>query len=913
MICDESNMDWNMKSHMNMAAACLGAAFCLTVSLSGCVMEEPASGPSSAVVTFVPQALETRGSYAADESRIADLNIFVYRDGLLANAAYAESGAPLSMSLLAGGTYSLFAIANAGEEIAAPVEVSGMYGVEVPVDYDAMETGGMPMSAVIDGFEVTPAGQEIKIGLVRLFAKYGFRVDKGRLSASSYVFTSVRLMQTASSLRPFGDNAASSGGDVMDGDRCSPSEIDKLNAGEELFFYVPENMQGTLLPDNADPWGKVPDSIGDKDGLCTYIQADAVYSADGASGNVGFRFYLGSDDCSNFDVRRNSVYHIVLYPDDDSPYVLGWKMDSDVEWDDGVYSLVQPSNVGGWGSLKVHGASGDRVYMVRVKSGADEAEFALGLPDASETVCGAYLFHYNPSEPEDLYFMPTAKVSGGYSSDMLPELSISRGSSSISARVTTAPVYPDFTFARGLVTNEDGYGVVSELRMGTPLTEFAAPRAVLSALPADMSDAERKWHYFKSVFYDDFVVSVADEGTFSEGDDPAANTWQTEYSCAEDVTLQRYRTVYDAWEDGVFAVVGLYGLKAKDNAATVQTFVPYHVGLTDPEGGHVAWTFDFTVEPAFPEWRYIGRYENMQFAPVAPSSDVEISFAGKDNRPIPTGHASWEIRHGKFDTHDVDSSLETAWKRASNDAYSMDISMDSGHLSFPLAPRNGLCCGPMVCRGQVTNRVSGRVIYGYYTLDLVMNLSIGARVSANGRQSAYCFAPFTEYASPEYYDLWEKCLPRIHIKHMMMKAENLVDTEYLSYVGAQQYTDAVPWKWPLQLYHIGRELYNDSDVEELVELYDDLAGNAWFDFNFYDEGSAFISKTLTIDAGTLHLIRGGNVFVNSSSEYYQYRDGDFGYYVLYKQHKIKDIPETEYCDGLQNYLLEAALGNFVDY
>lgn len=907
-------MKQNILENMGKVLLCC----CMVLALKACVSEELPYGEvvcegESTVVTFVPCAYnpDTKSVYAPAESCISDVNLFIYHGGSLTEAVYSESVLTVEMSLVAGEDYTLFAIANVGEVQSPPAEIEGIYDIEIPLDYSMLAEKGIPMSAVVGDIHISPAGQAVSVNLVRLLAKYGFRVDKSAVSKAVYNFTEVALMQAASSLRPFSSQVAASPSDVSAGDTSSAADIDKVNAGEEVFFYVPENMQGTLLEGNSDPWNKVPDSIGDRNALCTYIQADAEYSAQGASGNVSFRFYLGTDDCSNFDVCRNNYYHIVLYPGDDSPYADSWKMDADVEWDDRICSLTEPQYIGSWGRLNVPGASSSRQYMVRVSSATYVADIALGGPEPSTVQCGAYTCCYNPSDPENLHFMPSAMLAGTDPSVSLPVFTVSRGSSSISVNTSVHPEVPAFLFDDGMKTNEDGYGVTSELRMDIPMDTFVAPGAVMSLLPSTMSAVERKWHYFKSTFYDRLRLSVLD--TFSEGDAPLLADGQTDYSCAKDVTLQQYASVYDAWEDGVLAVVGLYGLKAKDNAATAQVFVPFYEDATALGGTCVTGHFGYVVEPAFPEWRYIGEYENMQFSPSDPSLVTAVSFVGSNGTSIPTPHAVWDVRHGKFDIHDMGDRLEKVWNSGRIDGYSKDIQMSASKLSFPEAPVSGLCCGPMVCRGQVTNPVSGRVISGYYTFDLVMRLSVGVRISADGHETSYCFTPFTKYASLEYYDLWEEFFPKVHIEHMRMKAENNVDTQYWSYVEAQQYPDSRPSLWPLKLYHIGREVYNDSEMEELVDLCNDLAGNYWFDFNFYDKGSAFISKQLKLDDGTLHLTRGCNVFADKNSEYYKYADGGQGYYILTKQYKIQDIPDTDYCEGLQNYVLEASLSNFVDY
>ncbi len=84
-------------------------------------------------------------------------------------------------------------------------------------------------------------------------------------------------------------------------------------------FYVPENMQGDLLSWNAggNPGyknaSKVEAAAPGYSGLCSYIEFyGSLNGAGGYTGNAQYRFYLGANNTSNFDVEGGKEYNVTL-------------------------------------------------------------------------------------------------------------------------------------------------------------------------------------------------------------------------------------------------------------------------------------------------------------------------------------------------------------------------------------------------------------------------------------------------------------------------------------------------------------------------------------------------------------------------------------------------------------------------
>lgn len=271
----------------------------------------------------------TRSSISPDENRIREICVMVYSmdNGKLVSMQTAGSTAEIDIDLTQG-EYNIYVTANMGE-FDAPVNESDISRACHVIDSFEGLGSGLPMSW--SGHAALKAGTvtTVTADLERLVSKVGLDVEMGVLEGLE--ITSVRLRQGAATIRPFmqGGNRITSRNEIMDGDYATDTDIKALMNGETMYFYVTENCQGTLLPGNSDPWSKVPDSIGETAGLCTYIEMNGKWNdkAD-YEGEVTYRFYIGEDATSNFDIRRNSLQNLTLYLEEDSFDRISWKIDA---------------------------------------------------------------------------------------------------------------------------------------------------------------------------------------------------------------------------------------------------------------------------------------------------------------------------------------------------------------------------------------------------------------------------------------------------------------------------------------------------------------------------------------------------------------------------------------------------------
>lgn len=273
-----------------------------------------------------PEAgFESRSSVTADENKIMDINIFAYSGGALEAAVYAGALDSPAMKLTSGKTYTFYVLANTGR-ITAPATDDEMSGYRYTMTgISDFSSKGFPMAATVTK-KITGAEQEIEIRLERLIAKVELKINSSSLPG--FRVNSVRLMNSPKDIVPFttGSGAAS----TMTGDTATASDIAGLNAGKSATFYMLENCQGILLPGNKDQWEKVPENIpAEKEKLCTYMEVTAdLDGSSGVEGPVTYRFYLGQDETTDFNIFRNTENIITLTTTEDGLDKVSWRIDN---------------------------------------------------------------------------------------------------------------------------------------------------------------------------------------------------------------------------------------------------------------------------------------------------------------------------------------------------------------------------------------------------------------------------------------------------------------------------------------------------------------------------------------------------------------------------------------------------------
>ena len=328
-------------------------------------------------------AVSTRSVLGKDdiETKITDATLASYdSDGKLVNAIYYENaGGKLQLYLSGSKENNVYALVNMGDMTNAfPLHETSVGDIVYIVDsYEDIALNGIPMCGVVKDCSYK-SGMSVQIPLERLFARLNARIlHTGLTGASStavYAYTmcnkSIWLRQANSRLKPFSDDGSRA--ETVD-DALYVSDynenLDDRNAYEgslsasqlgpgvgyfqdtTIVLYVPENIQGMLLPGNKDPFAKTGENIsgiGGKnyDRLCTYLELNASKPSkgDGFGGDLTYRCYLGSDNVSDFSIRRNTRYDLTVSLTDGGFHLNNWKVVRGEGWSDvrSLYFVDEP-------------------------------------------------------------------------------------------------------------------------------------------------------------------------------------------------------------------------------------------------------------------------------------------------------------------------------------------------------------------------------------------------------------------------------------------------------------------------------------------------------------------------------------------------------------------------------------------
>ena len=342
------------------------------------------------VCVSVKAAGDTKSSMSVSETAVSNINVYAYRSGVLEMETYAAAD-EVELLLVRNAVYKIYALANCGE-VHAPLQESDLASLSLSPSDMAM--------CFREGREITAGASQapLIIPLTRLFARYILLLDKN-LEKCDYRITSVRVRQQAAAVNPFA--SASAAAQTADGDSASAADLVALNNGQGAVFYVPENCQGVLLPGNSDPWRKIPSNLPSaKRNLCTYLHIEGEWTTDGASADLSFNLMLGADNCSDFNVVRNSSVTITLSVNDSGTSRNSWKVEMEnlddqriLAFQNSAYVVMQED---GWTQIPLSVSPPDLEYSA-VISGPEEPVMEAKVENGNVYVRGLYFGDLRPA------------------------------------------------------------------------------------------------------------------------------------------------------------------------------------------------------------------------------------------------------------------------------------------------------------------------------------------------------------------------------------------------------------------------------------------------------------------------------------------------------------------------------------
>lgn len=311
----------------------------------------------------------------------------------------ASGSCMVTMDLPEGRTYDIYAIANAGDlrdRIPVGDDMVPELDLILSDEFSDLAATGLPMAGRVCGARA--GGERIEIPMKSLVASFLVDVNVKGLDLELSPGEFKRVMQgeyihvrnSNRHLTPFSDSGsrARSAEDVCRGDTdasfCAivplpetlPQSTDSVFS---YMLYVPENMQGILLPGNDDPDNKIPSEVdracgqGTSDRL-TYLEFSfsKTEAADSNpfTGEIIFRMYLGRDNCRDFTIEGGTVNTLcVAFDADVMLQPPTWKADHGETWNNGSERLEFSSH-----DLTVTPSSSPKLFVWYSGTGVSLAE-----------------------------------------------------------------------------------------------------------------------------------------------------------------------------------------------------------------------------------------------------------------------------------------------------------------------------------------------------------------------------------------------------------------------------------------------------------------------------------------------------------------------------------------------------------
>lgn len=911
------------------------AASCVRVE--NVIVEEPGERTAPRDVTFrVRMADRTKSLFEGESDEVNSLCVFIFKDDILYDELHSD-GDNCSVKMLSGCRYDIYAFANCGHP-AAPVDESDMESFRISMpSAENLYSNGLPMAC--RSFLDLPSGEngeveDVELEMVRLVARYDLSISPS-LRETDYEIESVRVCQAALDVAPFSpeSRAARTG----DGDRATRDDIAVLNSGGSISFYVLENCNGVLLPGNEDSWNKTPESIGMNSERCTFIELGAHWMTQGADAEMTFRMYLGEDNCSDFNIRRNSVVELSVCLSDSLSYKTRWKANT-VSLDDRRSIRFESSEIVVWQRddwVQVHQLvldPPDISFNARVEGEGLEAKVEEGKLYLKTGYYGASRLKGNVVVTSwDGRHSAKANVRTDYVPD--PYTMFSHGKAGYLCEVgylnfpeATSQSPVDVRIAgesRIKVGSNTGASFLDESsgiffaykagsktvryqirRLGMPLEislvkdrmqaditladGVKVPELFLFGTPKASEAGNCFYNSSDGIYYDSCVDIRLKDERGRELDIESFMAYRMD-GFPENGTLDYTRSCLMGNPEISFGEDGIASAELRSNSDVYFNSLGrvYFYGIGSVNGERqLPCVFRYssdgvgksrecilTMYKAFPRQGFLGNYFNYQIAPRTLRSS-NCSLGLYDEAPAPCDEmTTWSVLHSSNHSDRIIPFNPV------KDDYCAGISVDRGVLLFAdVTPRNYPSCGGMMLEASTVNPHTGARFEAEYRFDLALYVPVGLRYLArDGGAPRLEYFPFCEFCGNEYSDFWRSHMPEGCI------VEDALGNRYNFLAGDGS------GSYELEKVEIDRNARKVS-----AGTFE--AANFLFDFRFVDAADD-PSYSLSLDYSHYFATRPhpANIF------------GEKGYYHLVRQCDAGTATVSDnYYSGLENHIMDFA-------
>lgn len=241
---------------------------------------------------------------AVNETLLSDYNVYVFNSsGDIVGWDYKEDESAVSLRISKTERYLIYIVANAGERIMIH-SLSELLSYEYtsPVsDGVSLANGATVMVGKAENVLLSD-GCEVAVELTRRIAQIVVFADTSDLNEGVHLtFESINVVNAPKKVKLFQSSKIENSADVLS---YPLNAADLFSAGAKCYMY--ENKQGTLKPANTLHSGKVLSSSDAGYGKSTYIELVCGYTSSRYEGTISYRFYLGKDAFTNFDIEGNT-------------------------------------------------------------------------------------------------------------------------------------------------------------------------------------------------------------------------------------------------------------------------------------------------------------------------------------------------------------------------------------------------------------------------------------------------------------------------------------------------------------------------------------------------------------------------------------------------------------------------------
>ena len=294
-------------------------------------------------VSLADDMAGTKSVFVGDDSEITSLTLFAfdkngkilvydYSSGSSYSGKnieyYSEKGEGITWMLPTRAEFDVYAVANMGDMRGRYSTLQQLLSSEDMIWSSSSLAGlssGIPMGGVLESMK---GGASFVIPMKRVVARYELSLKGFEDSGYTYRLVDFSVRNANRSVSVFGTSDYAGDGEVMDQmEHATKEDIETLNSGGKVCFYVPENMQTAngrydLQGETIQEWYRVGEALDKKygtsgngaDSECTFIEieVEVVSKTNGESEIVSKALFLGSDFKTNFDVQRNKSKSITL-------------------------------------------------------------------------------------------------------------------------------------------------------------------------------------------------------------------------------------------------------------------------------------------------------------------------------------------------------------------------------------------------------------------------------------------------------------------------------------------------------------------------------------------------------------------------------------------------------------------------